>query len=241
MTGAPGSSWVEVLRGVVDRSHLITGDQLSPMVDSFVRGVDLTAEVYLVDLGQRVLTPVRADGDAALPVETGAAGRAYLAARADEVLQEQPEPLRFVTAVLATLDTRTGVLEYLLAGHPAPLLIRRGRLRKKLDHPPRPPLGVGGGRPGETARERLEPGDRLLLYSDGITEARDEAGEFFGERRLVELTERAERDGLGAPETLRRLGAAVLEHQQGKLQDDATLLLVDWSAAAHERLLPSFR
>jgi serine phosphatase RsbU (regulator of sigma subunit) len=132
------------------------------------------------------------------------------------------------------------VFQYLLAGHPAPLLIRKGRLLKELDHPPRPPLGVGGGSPGDVAEEQLEPGDRLLLYSDGITEARDEHGEFLGEQRLVEFTERAERDGVAAPETLRRLGAAVLAHQQEKLQDDATLLLVGWSTTAHQRLLPSY-
>lgn len=89
------------------------------------------------------------------------------------------------------------------------------------------------------ATEQLEPGDRLLLYSDGITEARDEHGRFFGEERLVELTERAAAARLSAPETVRRLAAAVLEHQNGRLQDDATLLLVEWSADSHTRLFPA--
>jgi serine phosphatase RsbU (regulator of sigma subunit) len=88
-------------------------------------------------------------------------------------------------------------------------------------------------------REQLEPGDRLLMYSDGITEARDHQGRFFGERRLVELTENTATPGLSAPETLRRLAAAVLEHQDGRLQDDATLLMVDWSAGSHVRMLPT--
>ena len=89
--------------------------------------------------------------------------------------------------------------------------------------------------------EQLEPGDRLLLYSDGIVEARNADGEFFGEHRLIEFTRRAELSGLPAPETLRRLTAAVLAHQGGRLQDDATLVLVDWSVDARGRLLPSAR
>jgi serine phosphatase RsbU (regulator of sigma subunit) len=89
-------------------------------------------------------------------------------------------------------------------------------------------------------REQLEPGDRLLLYSDGITEARNATGEFFGEQRLVDFTERAELGRLPAPETLRRLAGAVLAHQGGLLQDDATLLMADWSAGAHQHLFPAF-
>jgi hypothetical protein len=164
-----------------------------------------------------------------------------IAATADRLVAAQPGPPQFATAVLARLDTSTGVLHYLNAGHPPPLLVRAGHVVKELDSPPRPPLGITdpAGRPATVVREQLEPGDRLLMYSDGITEARDHQGRFFGERRLVELTENTATPGLSAPETLRRLAAAVLEHQDGRLQDDATLLMVDWSAGSHVRMLPT--
>ncbi|GAA4740882.1 PP2C family protein-serine/threonine phosphatase [Actinomycetospora chibensis] len=170
----------------------------------------------------------------------GVSDLAALAIEADIQMQAAGVLPRFVTAILARLDLRTGELRYLVAGHPHPLLLRQGHLVGAFEATPRPPLGVGEhAAPVEEAVEWLEPGDRVVFYSDGITEARGADGRFFGERRLVDLSERAELDEVSAPETLRRLAAAVLEHQGGLLQDDATLLMVDWSATAHERLLPS--
>jgi serine phosphatase RsbU (regulator of sigma subunit) len=126
-------------------------------------------------------------------------------------------------------------MHYVLAGHLPPILVRGGRSVTELSHPPRTPLGVRGTPPDRltVGHQQLEPGDRLLLYSDGVVEARTAHGEFFGEDRLVDFTRRAELAGLPAPETLRRLTAAVLAHQHGQLQDDATLVLLDWSADDH--------
>ena len=170
---------------------------------------------------------------------------AAIAARADQLIAAQPGPGQFATAVLARLNTSTGMIDVLNAGHPLPLLIRGGKVIKELGPPPRLPLGIQPppDRPitAQVQREQLEPGDRLLFYTDGVTEARDDTGAFFGEERLVELTEHAAASGLPAPEVLRRLVIAVLDHQKGQLQDDASLLIAEWSPDAHQRMYPTPR
>jgi serine phosphatase RsbU (regulator of sigma subunit) len=145
----------------------------------------------------------------------------------DEVITESFSGSAFVTGVLAELDVATGRLRYLNAGHPAPLLLRDGRVVKELDGGRRMPFGLETS--GLTvAEETLEPGDWLALYTDGITEARDAAGRWFGEARLLEFLTRAIAGGQPPPETVRRLTQAVLDHQGGLLQDDATVLLARW-------------
>ena len=160
-----------------------------------------------------------------------------MARAADAALIEQFPDLRFVTGVLAGLDMDTGVLRYINAGHPPPLLIRRGRVVKTLTGGRRMPLGIDDGAV-EVGEEMLEPEDRVLLYTDGVTEATDRGGERFGVQRLTDLTERCMADRLASPETLRRLAHAVLAYLGGRPSDDATLLLLEWSAEAAERSQP---
>jgi hypothetical protein len=167
-------------------------------------------------------------------------GLVAAAAQADQVIADQAGT-RFATALLADLDLRTGTLRYLNAGHPPPVLLRHGKMIKTLRSPIRVPLGLGHliRTTPQVGWEQLEPGDRLLLHTDGITEARDTHGAQFGLDRLVDLAERHHHDGLPAPETLRRISHAVLAHQRGQLQDDATLLLLEWAASAPTGLLPT--
>jgi hypothetical protein len=164
---------------------------------------------------------------------TRRAGRGmYDQARAaDAALVEQFPDSRFATAVIAELDLDTGRLRYLNAGHPQPLLLRGGRLVRGLPGGGRMPLGVEDPSV-QIAEEMLEPDDRLLLYTDGVTEARASGGDRFGLQRLVELVERHAAAGLPAPETLRRLAHAVIDHQAGPPADDATLVLLEWSVTA---------
>ncbi len=75
-----------------------------------------------------------------------------------------------------------------------------------------------------------------LLHTDGVTQARNQAGEFFGNDRLVEFTNRQAAAGRPATETLRRLNHAILDHQDGDLQDDATTVLIEWLGDQPQRL-----
>jgi anti-anti-sigma factor len=157
------------------------------------------------------------------------------AAAGDEAITGQFHDLRYTTAILAELDLATGVLQYLNAGHPPAVLMRDGKVVVTLDALGRTPLGLPDQ--ARVGQESLEPGDRLLFYTDGITEARDPDGEFFGLSRLLDLAERHAAAGLSAPETLRRLSHAVLNHQHGRLDDDATLMIVEWSPRARQEHL----
>ncbi len=117
-----------------------------------------------------------------------------------------------------------------VAGHPPPLLLRGSRLVKTLDAAPATPLGVRyGDEEIAVGQESLEPGDRVLFYTDGLPEARLPDGEFFTLERLAEFIEREGSAGRSAAETLRRLRRAVLQYQAGELQDDATGVLLEWS------------
>ena len=89
------------------------------------------------------------------------------------------------------------------------------------------PLGLGGP-VIEIATEPVQPGDRVLFYTDGITESRSPDGSFFGRERLADFLVRAALEGIPVAETARRLSANVLDHVQAGLNDDATLLLIEY-------------
>jgi len=133
---------------------------------------------------------------------------------------------RFVTAILAQLDLVSGRLQWVLAGHPPPLLLRNGRMVKTLVGEIGLPLGIGGT--VTIAEEMLEPADQVLLFTDGVLEARAADGTFFGVDRLIDMVSRTSASETPAPETMRRLLHAILDHQEGELQDDATIVVVEW-------------
>jgi hypothetical protein len=154
-------------------------------------------------------------------------GLADTYAAMDQVIATQFGGERFVTGQLGQLDCVTGRLQWLNAGHPLPLLVRRAKVVDTLACQPVPPLGLGLGQP-EIATAALEPADRVLFYTDGVSEGRNLDGEPFGETRLADLLVRETLAGQPAAETMRRLAHAILAHQGRTPRDDATMVFLEW-------------
>lgn len=156
---------------------------------------------------------------------------------ADQLVSEQFGDSVFVTAFVAVLDLQSGLLRYIRAGHAPALVLRHGKVVKALSSGARLPIGLAlNDEPDRrVGRVSLQPGDWLILNTDGVIEARDGNGNFFGEKRLIDFVTREVASGQGPPETVRRLAQAVMNHQQGSLQDDATIVLVRWSGPVADR------
>ena len=156
----------------------------------------------------------------------------------DEVAEQYPAG-RFVTACIAELDVETGLLRWVNAGHPAPLLLRRGRYVKELEVRHSPPMGLQfTDEPPLIGEESLEPGDMVLLYTDGLTESRRPDGTLFTTERLAEFVEREAGSGEAAPDTLRRLRESIIGRREGALRDDATAVLIEWRRGSERLVLP---
>lgn len=136
----------------------------------------------------------------------------------------------FVTGQLASLDLASGRLAVAGGGHPHPLLLRGTAVVGELAGEVCTPMGLG--RPPVVAETQLEPGDRVVFYTDGVIEARSPAGEEFGLARLGDLLGRAAAAQEVPAETMRRLTHSVLAHEAAQLRDDATLMMVGWRGAA---------
>jgi hypothetical protein len=137
----------------------------------------------------------------------------------------------FVTVAVA--EERGGTLTIVNCGHPAPLLLRRGEVIM-LDPPTSaPPLGFMPM--VQTRVDRLEPGDRILLYTDGLAEARRE-GDFFpiSERAWGLLGHGTVSDGLAS------LESALMEWVQGQLDDDIALVLMEYAGTSPLASVPSW-
>jgi phosphoserine phosphatase RsbU/P len=129
---------------------------------------------------------------------------------------------KFITFFYGVIDGPGRRLTYTNAGHCAPILVRRNSETVRPDHAG-VVLGVFPNWSYKQEQVDLEPGDRLVLFTDGITEATNADGEEFGEERLAELV--AAHRHLDAEAMQKCVMAAIAEFSGGNFQDDATLIV----------------
>jgi serine phosphatase RsbU (regulator of sigma subunit) len=153
----------------------------------------------------------------------------------DAAIVGQFEPDQFVTAQVMSLDIATGHLQWVNAGHPAPLLIRDHRVVQALESPTTLPIGFGGAAPVISEHE-LRRGDRVLFFTDGAIEEHQPGGEQFGMKRLTEFVEHAGQASDGVQEMVRSLSHALVQARGGVTSDDTTLFVVEWRGGSADHL-----
>ncbi|MFF1343620.1 PP2C family protein-serine/threonine phosphatase [Streptomyces sp. NPDC058290] len=145
----------------------------------------------------------------------------------DRAVAEQFDPDHFVTAQMMRLDTDTGRLQWVNAGHPAPMLIRGHRVVRRLDSPTTLPVGFGGAQP-QVSAVALEPGDRVLCFTDGLIEEHESGQEQFGEEQLIAWVDQLEQADQGIRTVARDLSHTLMRARGETTSDDATLVLIEW-------------
>lgn len=143
----------------------------------------------------------------------------------NKVLTRRAIDARYATLLYGQLD-RAGQLTFCNGGHNPPLIYGRDGLRRL--EAGGMPVGLFDAAPYTADRVTMQPGDTLVLYSDGVTEAHNVAGEEFGEARMVEVLQRAHHESAAA--ILDQLVGAVRTFAHGAEQyDDVTAVIVKYT------------
>jgi serine phosphatase RsbU (regulator of sigma subunit) len=128
----------------------------------------------------------------------------------------------FVTALLLDVADDHPDVEMISCGHPPPLLVRADEVTIVHPHSPAPPLGVPSPAPADVDRFVFAPGDMLVLYTDGVIEARSPSGDFYP------LAERVATFPAADPDTLLdHIHRDLIAHTKDHLADDAALLVLE--------------
>jgi sigma-B regulation protein RsbU (phosphoserine phosphatase) len=130
---------------------------------------------------------------------------------------------KFISFCYGLLDAEARTLTYANAGHNAPILVRADGALERLTEGGMP-LGLFADAPYDQATVEIRTGDRLVMFTDGITEARDAGGEEFGDDRLIALVDAGRRRS--AEELQADITAAVARFCEGRFHDDATLIVI---------------
>ena len=182
------------------------------MVLGDVSGKGMPASLLMMSLQARVQVLIEE------PEELGA-----VMTRLNRLTSTNCPPNRFITFFMCVLDAGTGDLVYSSAGHNPPLLVRANGKLEWLDFG-NMPLGIVAATKYEEARERLSPGDVLVIYSDGVTDATNPQDEEFGEQRFAAVVSEHRAETSSA--ILEAVNAAIAHWAAGTpLPDDLTLIV----------------
>ena len=166
-------------------------------------------------------------------------GLAELYGLMDAAVDQQFGPDQFVTAQIVRLDIAAGRLQWVNAGHPAPLLIRGHRVIRALE-PGNPSCRHRRCRT-HISYEQLSRGDRVLFFTDGVIEKHRPGREHFGQERFVSFAERADCAGGSVQEMVRALSHALTRARGGATTDDAILFLMEWRGGSADHLAVAAR
>jgi len=205
-----GGDLYDFFRLDADRVFVMIGD---------VSGKGLPGSLFMA-LAKSLFKSValRRGGDIALVMREASA----------EISRDNGEGL-FVTVWAGILDARTGDLEYCNAGHDPPYLLpEEAGVARRLADGVGPPLCVADDYPYAAASYRMRPGEELVLFTDGVTEATSKTGEFYGRRRLETVFA-----SLGRDASAEEVGESIRRHVGGfasgvEPSDDLAILVLRW-------------
>lgn len=217
----PQEGWF-VVCGSSQSSHQVGGDYF----DVAPLGPDMWSLVVADVSGKGVSSALLASFlQGAFLSSTSTTNIPEVLGRINIFLSDRAEHGKYATMFYSRLDS-AGRLTYANAGHCPPLLVHSAGAIEELNASAMP-VGLVPETVFQVERKDLAPGDRIVLYTDGVTEAQNDAGEFFGRKRLRQTVEGGA--GLGCNELHARIQEAVLEFTAGAEQaDDLTLVVVEY-------------
>jgi sigma-B regulation protein RsbU (phosphoserine phosphatase) len=197
--------WMARGEGIGDRLHLALGD---------ISGKGLPASLMMTQLSAflRAMADRRVDDW----------GR--LAERVNWRMNEVRDGNRYTTLVAGSLNPQNGDLRYVNGGHNPPLLVRANGSVERLD-PTGPMVGLFAGASFREGHAHLDPGDVLVIFTDGLVEAENEAGDELGDGALAEVV--FQNPDADADRLFEALLVAAFQHLgEGGFRDDVTLVVI---------------
>jgi serine phosphatase RsbU (regulator of sigma subunit) len=220
------------LAGILEPAYDVAGDSLDYAInDNIVHLAVVDAMGHGLNAAMLATLAVSAYRHA----RRASVGLADLYGLMDAAVDDQFGPDQFVTAQMMRLDIATGHLQWVNAGHPTPLLIRGHRVIKALESPGTLPVGFGGDTP-HISEEQLRRGDRVLFFTDGVTEAHRPGEMQFGQERFMSFVEHAGSTGDTVQRMVRKLSHSLTRARGGTTTDDATLLAIEWRGGSADHL-----